>query len=163
MSLVGQVDWYFQVTVCARPTCGMATVPTVAAPAASAPVFRNLRRVTAPVLLAHRFLLLETLPRRLEFQASYCCAGWYTTACPGKKMGQLAHEAGQRGLERQCPRPLAYEGRRCRASRHSATSRHFFGCRPALPAGNDCAAPRKTSSAQPGAGRHARGCLASWQ
>src|SRR6266508_3977739 len=35
MSLVGQVDWYFQVTVCARDTCGMAT----AAPAG------NLRRV----------------------------------------------------------------------------------------------------------------------
>ena len=30
MSLVGQVDWYFQVTVCARETCGMAMV---AAPA----------------------------------------------------------------------------------------------------------------------------------
>src|SRR5713101_6048542 len=41
MSLVGQVDWYFQVTVCARETCGMATA---AAPVMAAPA-RNLRRV----------------------------------------------------------------------------------------------------------------------
>jgi hypothetical protein len=26
MSLVGQVDWYLNVAVCARDTCGMATV-----------------------------------------------------------------------------------------------------------------------------------------
>src|SRR5262245_21822915 len=41
MSLVGQVEWYFQVTVCARETCGMATAaaPVMAAPAT------NLRRV----------------------------------------------------------------------------------------------------------------------
>ena len=41
MSLVGQVDWYFQVTVCARETCGIAIVAAPVAPAAS----RNLRRV----------------------------------------------------------------------------------------------------------------------
>src|SRR5262245_3089739 len=41
MSLVGQVDWYFQVTVCARDTCGIATA---AAPVGAAPA-RNLRRV----------------------------------------------------------------------------------------------------------------------
>src|SRR5215211_7654933 len=41
MSLVGQVDWYFQVTVCACDTCGIAIVAAPVAPAAS----RNLRRV----------------------------------------------------------------------------------------------------------------------
>src|SRR5215203_963638 len=40
MSLVGHVDWYFQVIVCARETCGMAIVAAPAVPAAS----RNLRR-----------------------------------------------------------------------------------------------------------------------
>ncbi len=40
MSLVGQVDWNFQVTVCARDTCGIATA---AAPVSAAPA-RNLRR-----------------------------------------------------------------------------------------------------------------------
>src|SRR5438105_8357892 len=41
MSLVGQVDWYFQVTVCARETCGMAIAAAPVAPA----VRTNLRRV----------------------------------------------------------------------------------------------------------------------
>src|SRR6266540_3277508 len=40
MSLLGQVDWYFQVIVCAHETCGMASVAAPVAPAAS----RNLRR-----------------------------------------------------------------------------------------------------------------------
>src|SRR5262245_2402898 len=40
MSLVGQVDWYFQVTVWARETCGMATAAAPVAPAAR----MNLRR-----------------------------------------------------------------------------------------------------------------------
>src|SRR5438094_1038819 len=47
MSLVGQVDWYFQVTVCARETCGMATAAAPVAPAVS----RNLRRVADFALL----------------------------------------------------------------------------------------------------------------
>src|SRR5262245_11692804 len=41
MSLVGHVDWYFHVTVCARETWGIATVAAPVAPAAS----MNLRRV----------------------------------------------------------------------------------------------------------------------
>ena len=41
MSLVGQVDWYFQVMVCARETCGIATAAAPVAPAVS----MNLRRV----------------------------------------------------------------------------------------------------------------------
>src|SRR5439155_24062616 len=40
MSLVGQVDWYFQVIVCARDTCGMAIVAAPVAAVAS----KNLRR-----------------------------------------------------------------------------------------------------------------------
>src|SRR5262245_46683733 len=43
MSFVGHVDWYFQVTVCARDTCGIAIVAAPVAPAAS----KNLRRVAA--------------------------------------------------------------------------------------------------------------------
>jgi hypothetical protein len=38
--LVGQVDWYFQVMVWARETCGIAMVAAPVAPAAS----KNLRR-----------------------------------------------------------------------------------------------------------------------
>jgi hypothetical protein len=41
VALVGQVDWNFQVTVCARLTCGMAIAPAPARPA----TLRKLRRL----------------------------------------------------------------------------------------------------------------------
>src|SRR6185295_10122541 len=66
MSLVGQVDWYFHVTVCARETCGIATVAVAAAPAARAPDFKNFRREKdCASLLIWGLLLLPQLLLRI--------------------------------------------------------------------------------------------------
>src|SRR5437667_5458671 len=101
MSLVGQVDWYFQVTVCARETCGMATA---AAPVKAAPA-RNLRRVAGLDLRDCSVVMGIALLRFLEFvgdlseplgdrtvrigflfRLSVACTGWHRprqgTNCP---------------------------------------------------------------------------------
>ena len=54
----------------------------VAAPAASAPVFRNLRRVTSDCVL-----LLIVSSSLIRFLRQYLVCGWYTTAGRGQEMG----------------------------------------------------------------------------
>src|SRR5262249_53332239 len=72
MSLVGQVDWYFQVTVCARETCGMATA---AAPVMAAPA-RNLRRVADFGVRDCSVVIGHSLLGSLEFPGGILGAAW---------------------------------------------------------------------------------------
>src|SRR5262245_1737857 len=82
MSLVGQVDWYFQVTVCARETCGMATVAVAAAPAAKAPDFRNFRREKACAFV----LIWGSPPQPQLLLRIFWSRRWYTTVSTAEGM-----------------------------------------------------------------------------
>src|SRR4051794_25779138 len=65
ISFIGQVDWYFQIMVCARDTCGMATpAPMKPAPA------RKLRRVGLRVRLS--LVLTDALPPQDEVVLARC-------------------------------------------------------------------------------------------
>src|SRR5262245_47956099 len=85
MSLVGQVDWYFQVTVCARETCGIATVAVAAAPAAKAPDFSNFRREKDCASL-----LIGSPPLTAAFAAYFLSDRWYTTVLTEEGMPHQA-------------------------------------------------------------------------
>src|SRR5262245_8829771 len=72
----------------------MAMVPAVTAPAAIAPVFRNLRRETALAFLVIGVLLGC-------FLRQSCCHPWYTTAPACGEIGSLGTPGGMRPRSRR--------------------------------------------------------------